>query len=103
MVINRGVKEYGIHDTRKILDRLSELVEDALEKSKNELKMGWIFLYWKICASKDSISNNKVNYQWSEANNPLWIIKGNSQILDVINAGEKPSGKYTDWKIVKCI
>jgi hypothetical protein len=43
--INRGVKEYGIHDTRKILDRLSELVEDALEKSKNELKMGWIFLY----------------------------------------------------------
>jgi serine phosphatase RsbU (regulator of sigma subunit) len=46
--LNRCVKEYGIHDTGKILDKLSELVEETFEKSENELKMEWIFPYLKL-------------------------------------------------------
>lgn len=98
--LNRCVKEYGIHDTGKILDKLSELVEETFEKSENELKDGMDISLLKISHSSNTSSNsdNNVNVQWSGANNPLWIIKRNSQTIDEIKADKQPVGKYSDRK-----
>ena len=70
--LNRCVKEFGIHDTGKILDKLSELVEETFEKSENELKDGMDISLLKI-KSDTSISADKnlVHVQWSGANNPV--------------------------------
>ncbi len=105
--LNRCVKEYGIHDTGKILDKLSELVEETFEKSENELKDGMDISLLKISHANNSSQSfdNKVNIQWSGANNPLWIIKNsvsssgveNKEIIE-IRADKQPVGKYTERK-----
>jgi serine phosphatase RsbU (regulator of sigma subunit) len=96
--LNRCVKEYGIHDTGKILDKLSELVEETFEKSENELKDGMDISLLKICSTSDSRTNNNINLQWSGANNPLWIIRKNSKILEEIKADKQPVGKFSERK-----
>jgi serine phosphatase RsbU (regulator of sigma subunit) len=96
--LNRCVKEYGIHDTGKILDKLSELVEETFEKSENELKDGMDISLLKICSVSNSIANNNITLQWSGANNPLWIIRKNSKILEEIKADKQPVGKFSERK-----
>lgn len=96
--LNRCVKEYGIHDTGKILDKLSELVEETFEKSENELKDGMDISLLKISTNADSIFNNNVNLQWSGANNPVWIIRKNSKLLEEIKADKQPVGKFSERK-----
>lgn len=97
--LNRCVKEFGIHDTGKILDKLSELVEETFEKSENELKDGMDLSLLKIRSNDSSEADkNTVNLQWSGANNPLWIIKKDTQNLEEIKADKQPVGKYDDRK-----
>jgi serine phosphatase RsbU (regulator of sigma subunit) len=96
--LNRCVKEYGIHDTGKILDKLSELVEETFEKSENELKDGMDISLLKIYSGDNSISDSKINIQWSGANNPLWIIRKNSNTLEEIKADKQPVGKFSERK-----
>ena len=92
--LNRCVKEFGIHDTGKILDKLSDLVEETFEKSENELKDGMDISLLKI-NSNDS-DKNSVQLQWSGANNPIWIIKKDSAVLEEIKANKQPVGKFDD-------
>ncbi len=94
--LNRCVKEFGIHDTGKILDKLSELVEETFEKSVDELKDGMDISLLKITAHKtDSIAK----VQWSGANNPLWILKKNTGKVEEIKADKQPIGKFMDRKL----
>ena len=100
--LNRCVKEFSIHDTGKILDKLSELVEETFEKSENELKDGMDISLLKIKSDTSaSADNNLVHIQWSGANNPIWIIKKDSQILEEIKADKQPVGKFEDKKDFK--
>jgi len=100
--LNRCVKEFSIHDTGKILDKLSELVEETFEKSENELKDGMDISLLKIKSDTSaSADNNLVHIQWSGANNPIWIIKKDSQILEEIKADKQPVGKFEDRKDFK--
>ena len=92
--LNRCVKEFGIHDTGKILDKLSELVEETFEKSENELKDGMDISLLKINSNESD--KNLVQLQWSGANNPIWIIKKDSGILEEIKANKQPVGKFDD-------
>jgi serine phosphatase RsbU (regulator of sigma subunit) len=104
--LNRCVKEFSIHDTGKILDKLSELVEETFEKSENELKDGMDISLLKI-KSDSSVSSDKnvVHIQWSGANNPVWIIKNStssggveSKEIIAIKADKQPVGKYDHRK-----
>jgi serine phosphatase RsbU (regulator of sigma subunit) len=90
--LNSCVKEFGITDTHLILDKLSEIVEETFEKSENQLKDGMDISLVKIIRSENS---NKVNIQWSGANNPIWIIKQNKEWIE-IKANKQPIGKYAD-------
>lgn len=102
--LNRCVKEFGIHDTGKILDKLSDLVEETFEKSENELKDGMDISLLKI--SNNQLNKNIVQVQWSGANNPIWIIspfEGGGQrpedvVLKEIKADKQPVGKFDHKK-----
>lgn len=96
--LNRCLKEYGIHDTGKILDKLSELVEETFEKSENELKDGMDISLLKISSDNNEHSTRKFHLQWSGANNPLWIIRKNSTIIEEIKADKQPVGKFMERK-----
>ena len=90
--LNRCVDEFGIKDTGKILDKLSELVEETFENSDNELKDGMDISLLKIYNS--DFGSGKLKVQWSGANNPLWIIRDKSNLVVEIKADKQPIGKF---------
>jgi serine phosphatase RsbU (regulator of sigma subunit) len=103
--LNRCVKEFGIHDPGKILDKLSELVEETFEKSENELKDGMDISLLQIRVPEHDAQETLV--QWSGANNPLWVIRSLSPVADAplgnvelieIKADKQPVGKYVERK-----
>lgn len=99
--LNRCVKEYGIHDTGKILDKLSELVEETFEKSENELKDGMDISLLKISSHLIEKSGKNIELQWSGANNPLWIIRKKENTapeLVEVKADKQPVGKFMERK-----
>ncbi len=101
--LNRCVKEFGIHDPGKILDKLSELVEETFEKSENELKDGMDISLLQVLVPENEQQETVVH--WSGANNPLWIIRspgdvvpevrGNVELIE-IKADKQPVGKYVE-------
>ncbi|HRE97228.1 MAG TPA: hypothetical protein PK637_10710, partial [Flavobacteriales bacterium] len=66
--LNRSVREYGLTDPGKILDKTREIVIAEFEKSDEDVKDGMDI---SLC----SLSGNTL--KWSGANNPLWIFKRN--------------------------
>ncbi len=87
--LNRTVNEFGLRDTGRILDKVTELVLETFEKSGDEIKDGMDISL--LCLSK---KDNKA--QWSGANTPLWIIKRNE--LTEIKADKQPIGKSEERK-----
>jgi len=77
--LNRSVREYGITDPGKILDKTREIVIQEFEKSDEEMKDGMDISLVSL-RTTDDIST----VEWAGANNPLWIIrKGELQPEDV--------------------
>ncbi len=90
--LNRSVKEFGITDPGKILDKVRELVLETFEKSENDVKDGMDVSLLAI--SYQPIANG-LEIQWSGAYNPLWYISGGN--LHEVKADKQPIGKY-DFK-----
>ncbi|HEX8517949.1 MAG TPA: tetratricopeptide repeat protein [Bacteroidia bacterium] len=82
--LNRTVKEFGLTDPGKILDKVRELVIETFEKSESEVKDGMDI---SLCVI--DIKNNGL--AWAGANNPLWYLAGN-EIIE-IKADKQPIGK----------
>ncbi|MES2837109.1 MAG: tetratricopeptide repeat protein [Bacteroidota bacterium] len=108
--LNRTVKEFGLTEPGKILDKVRELVIETFEKSESEVKDGMDI---SLCV----IDFKTKKLQWSGANNPLWIIRReigdnkqetdqpgsnvsnlNSNILLEYKADKQPIGKYAEQK-----
>ena len=71
--LNRAVKEFKITEPGKILDKVRELVVETFQKSESEVKDGMDI---SLCSF-----NKKTNQlKWSGANNPLWIIRADSEL-----------------------
>ncbi len=81
--LNRSVREHGLTEPGKILDKTREIIIAEFEKSEEEVKDGMDIA---LC----SLDGNKLQY--AGANNPLWIIR-NGEILE-IKADKQPIGKY---------
>ena len=64
--LNRSVREHGITDPGKILDKTREIVIQEFEKSDDVVKDGMDI---SIC----TLQGNTL--KWAGANNPLWIIR----------------------------
>ncbi|MBW6481895.1 MAG: SpoIIE family protein phosphatase [Vicingaceae bacterium] len=99
--LNRSVREHGLTDPGKILDKTKEIVIQEFEKSDEDVKDGMDI---SLCSLKFSKSHIKL--QWAGANNPLWIIrpihsemKANSlnngfELLEY-KGDKQPIGKYS--------
>lgn len=81
--LNRSVREYGLSDPGKILDKTRELVVQEFEKSEEEVQDGMDIALCSI---------NGQTLQYSGAHNPLWIIR-DGEILET-KANKQPIGKY---------
>lgn len=80
--LNRSVREHGLTDPGKILDKTKEIVIQEFEKSDEEVRDGMDIA---LC----SIEGNILEY--SGAHNPLWLIR-NGELIET-KANKQPIGK----------
>lgn len=83
--LNRSVREYGLYDPGKILDKTREIVISEFEKSEEEVKDG---MDVALC------SLNGKQLKFAGAHNPLWIIRKGTEEIEEIKANKQPIGKY---------
>jgi serine phosphatase RsbU (regulator of sigma subunit) len=81
--LNRSVREYGLIDPGKILDKTRDVVISEFEKSEEEVKDGMDI---SLCA----LDFKNQTLCWAGANNPLWIIR-NSEIVET-KSDKQPIG-----------
>jgi len=82
--LNRTVKEYGLRDPGKILDKARSILIEELSKNEQEdVKDGMDIALCVIEGSK---------LRFSGANNPLWYIR--KEEINVIKGNKQPVGKY---------
>ena len=81
--LNRSVKEFGLTDPGKILDKTREIVIDEFSKSDQNVKDGMDIA---LC-HKDG---NKL--QFAGANNSLWLIRNNE--IQIYKGDKQPIGNY---------
>jgi serine phosphatase RsbU (regulator of sigma subunit) len=89
--LNRSVREFGLKEPGKILDKTREIVISEFEKSDDEVKDGMDI---SLC----SLSLSALTLYWSGANNPLWILRKDSTEIEEIKADKQPIGKYAAAK-----
>lgn len=83
--LNRSVREHGLTNPGEILNRTREIVIEEFEKSEEEVKDG---MDVAICSLQG------YTLQYAGANNPLWIIRKNSLVVEEIKPNKQPIGKY---------
>jgi len=85
--LDKAVKEFGLTDTGKILDKTRDLVLETFSKSGEEIKDGMDISL--LCIDKQ---NRKIT--WSGANNQLWYIKNDEGKLTLleIKGDKQPIG-----------
>lgn len=82
--LNRAVKEFGITDPGKILDKVRELVLDTYSKSENEIMDG-------MDISLAALNTTTRELKWAGANNALWYFQ--QGVMQKIQADKQPIGK----------
>lgn len=85
--LNRSVREYGLTDPGKILDKTRDIVIQEFEKSEEDVKDGMDIA---LCSLTNK--NNNWELKYAGANNPLWIIR-KSELIE-IKATKQPIGKF---------
>lgn len=83
--LNRSVRELGLTDPGKILDKTRELVVNEFEKSEEDVQDGMDIA---LCVLKGNL------LQYAGAHNPLWIIRKGSSEIEEIKADKQPIGKF---------
>jgi serine phosphatase RsbU (regulator of sigma subunit) len=81
--LNRSVREYGLTDPGKILDKTREIVIQEFEKSEDEVKDGMDIA---LC----SLEGTQLKY--AGAHNPLWIVRG-GEVIET-KANKQPIGQF---------
>jgi serine phosphatase RsbU (regulator of sigma subunit) len=86
--LNRAVKEFGITEPGKILDKAREIVLETFEKSGGEIKDGM-----DISLASLTPSEGGMNVRWAGAYNSLWYVEG-GQFKEIV--GDKQPIGQTD-------
>ena len=84
--LNRAVRENGLTEPGKILDKTREIVIAEFEKSDDDVKDGMDI---SLC----SLSTDTMQLEWAGANNPLWIFRYDKQQIEEIKPDKQPIGK----------
>jgi len=85
--LNRAVKEFGLREPGKILDKVRELVIETFAKSESEVKDGMDI---SLCA----LDKGSLRLRWAGANNPLWIIRYNTSAIEELAPDKQPIGQF---------
>ncbi len=89
--LNRAVKELGITDPGKVLDKVRELIVETFGQNetwnihKNEVQDGMDI---SLCV----LNTNTTQLQWAGANNPVWLLKKDAQVIIHIKGNKQPVG-----------
>ena len=95
--LNRSVREHGLTDPGKILDKTRQIVIAEFEKSEEEVKDGMDIalcsLKYKVESKKlpntqDSTLKTVATLQYAGANNPLWIVRKSESLKVKSDQGE---------------
>lgn len=89
--LNKALHEHHLTDPGLILDKAREIVIDKFEQSVDGIKDGM-----DISLAVINIKTKQIN--WAGANNPLWIIRKDSDELEEFRADKQPIGKYPSSK-----
>ncbi len=84
--LNRSVREFGITEPAKILDKAKEIVLETFARSGGDVKDGM-----DIALVKLNIGNNILHY--AGANRPLWIVRKGANEIEESKATKMPVGK----------
>jgi tetratricopeptide (TPR) repeat protein len=104
--MNRTLREFGITDPGKILDKVRELVvktfvregSTADEKNENVVKDGMDISLISIEGLK---TDTKRTVKWAGANNPLWIIKKKNSEEWNIKEGRSLDLPTSDYRLIE--
>ena len=100
--LNRTVREYGLTEPGKILDKARELIISEFDQSDDDMKDGMDISLCTLEFEPDIMSIgfsadwSSVNLKWAGANNPLWILRDN-EIIEY-KGNKQPIGYYVDPK-----
>lgn len=90
--LTRSVKEFGLTEPGKILDKTRELVVETFERSQSDVKDGMDISLISVRSNKGKISDDDtITISWAGANNPLWYI--DNKELKEIKPHKQPIGK----------
>lgn len=81
--MNRSVREFGLRDPGKILDKVAALVEETFIKSEEEVKDGMDLAFCSLQGT---------TLQYAGAHNPLWIVR-EGELLET-KADKMPIGSF---------
>lgn len=89
--LNRAVREYGLTDPGKILDKTREIVISEFEKSEEQVKDGMDIA---LCSLSGAEGKHLLKY--AGAHNPLWIIRKGANEVEEVKADKQPIGQYAN-------
>ncbi|PJA07397.1 MAG: hypothetical protein COX70_06785 [Flavobacteriales bacterium CG_4_10_14_0_2_um_filter_32_8] len=91
--LNRSVREHGLTDPGKILDKSREIVVQEFEKSDQEVQDGMDIALCSLSFESPLEGRERgVILQYAGAHNPLWIIR-NGELLET-KGDKQPIGKF---------
>lgn len=89
--LNRSVREFGNKEPGNILDKTRDIIIEEFAKSEDDVNDGMDI---SLC----SFNTKSLELQWSGANNPLWIIRQNSDEITEVKANKQPIGRYSSYE-----
>ncbi len=96
--LNRSIREYGMYEPAKLLNKTRELILSEFSKNLDDMKDG-------MDISLALFDPESYILEWAGANNPIWILKKNSQEITEIKGDKQPIGvhinnnKYTNHSV----
>jgi serine phosphatase RsbU (regulator of sigma subunit) len=98
----RSIKEYHHTEPAEILNKTRELVVETFNNSTENIKDGMDISLAAIVRNESPENGNEIAHSilWSGANNPLWIIRKDTNVIEEIKADKQPIGlshKYTPF------
>lgn len=93
--LTRAVKEFGKMQTSAIMDTMSRIVEETFESTDHEVRDG---MDMSLCR----INLDTLLLQYTGANNPVWIIRKDTEEIIELRPDKQPIGKYEFRKPFTC-
>jgi serine phosphatase RsbU (regulator of sigma subunit) len=91
--LNRSVRELNITSPDMILNKTREIVVEEFEKSDESVSDGMDIALIALDYSKEK-NSDKITLSFSGANNPVWIVRNDSNEVEVIAGDKQPIGQF---------